>query len=182
MTGRKLAETVFGSRRENDLIAWRVETGSDGLGWPEVTRQGNLLVADDQGVASIAPDGRIAWRHPREAWTHARPKSTSDGGCVWSPGNGGLVGLDPQGRFQLNKWPQTEREYPRHFRIATQMMRGPATVAEIAEASGVPAADVADFVNANLATGFAEPVVEVPDAADEAPRARGGLLGRLRNR
>jgi hypothetical protein len=98
MTGRKLAETVFGSRRENDLIAWRVETGSDGLGWPEVTRQGNLLVADDQGVASIAPDGRIAWRHPREAWTHARPKSTSDGGCVWSPGNGGLVGLDPQGR------------------------------------------------------------------------------------
>ena len=82
MTGRKLAETVFGSRRENDLIAWRIETGSDGLGWPEVTGRGNLLVSDDQGLASIAPDGRIAWRHPREAWTHARPKSSSDGGCV----------------------------------------------------------------------------------------------------
>jgi len=98
MTGRMLAETVFGSRRENDLIAWRIETGSDGLGWPEVTGQGNLLVSDDQGLTSLTPDGRVAWRHPREAWTHARPKSTSDGGCVWSPGNGGLVGLDPHGR------------------------------------------------------------------------------------
>src|SRR5690606_38135549 len=71
-------------------------------------------------------------------------------------GGGGalLPGLDPQDRFQLFKWPQTEREYPRHFRIATQMMKGPATVAEIAQASGVPEPDVADFVNPNLATGF----------------------------
>lgn len=93
-----------------------------------------------------------------------------------------LPGYDADGRFQLNKWPQTEREYPRHFRIATQMMKGPATVAEIAEASGVPATDVADFVNANLATGFAEPAVETPPVAEEPPKARGGLLGRLRVR
>lgn len=98
-------------------------------------------------------------------------------------GKGALVaGLEAGDRFQLSKWPQTEREYPRHFRIATQMMKGPATVAEIAEASGVPEPDVADFVNANLATGFAAPVVEAPPAPEEPVKPRGGLLGRLRSR
>lgn len=98
-------------------------------------------------------------------------------------GDGALLpGLDPQERFQLFKWPQTEREYPRHFRIATQMMKGPETVAGIAQASGVPESDVADFVNANLATGFAGAVVEAPPPAEEPSKPRGGLLGRLRNR
>src|SRR5690606_16923080 len=37
-------------------------------------------------------------------------------------GNGELLpGYDPDGHYRLNKWPQTEREYPRHFRIATAM-------------------------------------------------------------
>jgi len=103
-------------------------------------------------------------------------------GGLLAGGGALLPGLDPQDRFQLFKWPQTEREYPRHFRIATQMMKGPATVAEIAQASGVPESDVADFVNANLATGFAAPVSEVPPPSEDAPKARGGLLGRLRNR
>ena len=93
-----------------------------------------------------------------------------------------LPGFSASDRFQLNKWPQTEREYPRHFRIATQMMKGPATLPEIAQASGVPESDVADFINANLATGFAEPAVEAPQVAEEPAKARGGLLGRLRNR
>jgi hypothetical protein len=93
-----------------------------------------------------------------------------------------LPGLDPDARFQLNKWPQTEREYPRHFRIATQMMKGAATVAEIAEGSGVPAADVCDFINASIATGFAEVATEAPQPAEDSARPRGGLLGRLRSR
>lgn len=88
-------------------------------------------------------------------------------------------GYDPQRRYLMVKWPQTEREYPKHFRIATVMMKGPATLAEITEASGVPAADVADFVNANLATGFAEPEAE-PDPVE--PAKAGGLFGRLRGR
>ncbi len=84
-----------------------------------------------------------------------------------------LPGFDPEGRFVMSKWPQTEREYPRHFRIATAMMKGPSTIAEIAAASSVPAADVIDFINANLATGFAEPSGEAKS---------GGLLDRLRGR
>ena len=85
-----------------------------------------------------------------------------------------LPGFDPEGRFVLSKWPQTEREYPRHFRIATAMMKGPSTIAEIAAASSVPAADVIDFINANLATGFAE------QSGDGGKS--GGLLDRLRGR
>lgn len=97
-------------------------------------------------------------------------------------GRGVLVaGLDPEGRFRLNKWPQTEREFPRHFRIATAMMKGPATLAEIAEASGLSLADVTDFVNANLATGFAEAVSDAPTTPTE-PQKPAGLFGRLRGR
>ncbi|MBB6599798.1 hypothetical protein [Luteimonas sp. MC1825] len=104
-------------------------------------------------------------------------------GGLLAGGGALLPGEDPAGRFALTKWPQTEREYPRHFRIATAMMKGPATVAEIAEASGIPEADVADFINANLATGYAEAVVEAPPVVEEPVKARaGGLLGRLRNR
>jgi hypothetical protein len=90
-----------------------------------------------------------------------------------------LPGHDPEGRYVLNKWPQTEREYPKHFRIATAMMKGPATPAEIAAASGIPVADVADFINANLVTGYAEFVPEPPSAPMEPPKPT-GLLGRLR--
>ena len=92
-----------------------------------------------------------------------------------------LPGNDPEGRYKLGKWPQTEREYPRHFRIATAMMKGPATLAEIAEASGMPIGDVADFVNANLVTGFAEFVPEAPPEPVEEPKPT-GLFGRLRGR
>ncbi|WP_166636780.1 hypothetical protein [Cognatilysobacter terrigena] len=88
-------------------------------------------------------------------------------------------GYDPDDRFRLIKWPQTEREFPKHFRIATAMMKGPATVKEVAEASSVPEAEVADFVNASLATGFAEPYRE-PEPEPEAGKS--GLFGRLRGR
>ncbi|MFD0739480.1 hypothetical protein ACFQZQ_09335 [Lysobacter koreensis] len=96
-------------------------------------------------------------------------------------GHGTLAaGFDPEGRYQLLKWPQTEREFPKHFRIATAMMKGPATLAEIAEASGVPTGDVADFVNANLATGFAD-IYREPEPEVEPPKPS-GLFGRLRGR
>ena len=96
-------------------------------------------------------------------------------------GQGRLAaGFDPTARYQLIKWPQTEREFPKHFRIATAMMKGAATLPEVAEASGVGLDEVTDFVNANLATGFAEPYRE-PEPEPE-PTKTGGLFGRLRGR
>jgi hypothetical protein len=89
-------------------------------------------------------------------------------------------GYDASAQFRLSKWPQTEREYPKHFRIATAMMKGPATLSEIAQASSVSVSEVADFVNASLASGFAEPYRE-PEPEPEASKS-GGLFGRLRGR
>jgi hypothetical protein len=91
-----------------------------------------------------------------------------------------LPGFDPAAKYRLSKWPQTEREFPKHFRIATAMMKGPATIDEVTGASGVPLEDVVDFVNANLATGFAEVVSELPPEPTDAQK--GGLFGRLRGK
>ena len=101
--------------------------------------------------------------------------------CALQAGKGQLMpGFDPAAQYRLLKWPQTEREFPKHFRIATAMMKGPATLDEVSAASGVPVAETADFVNANLATGYAEPYRE-PEPEPE-PQKSGGLFGRLRGR
>ena len=93
-----------------------------------------------------------------------------------------LPGNDPTSQYRLTKWPQTEREYPKHFRIATAMMKGPSTLDEVTAASGVDRADIADFVNANLATGYAE-LVQPQGPEPEAPaKPSGGLFGRMRGR
>ena len=90
-------------------------------------------------------------------------------------GKGKLAtGLGEHIEYVLTKWPQTEREYPKHFRIATAMMKGPARLMEIAEVASVPVEDVADFINANIATGFAQASVSGGQLPVE------GLLGRLR--
>ena len=95
-------------------------------------------------------------------------------------GNGTLLpDFDPRAKYRLTKWPQTEREYPKHFRIATVMMKAPATLAEIAEGSGVEIGEVTDFVNANLTTGYAEAWRE-PEPEPEPQKS--GLFGRLRGR
>lgn len=92
--------------------------------------------------------------------------------------NGSLApGHNPNDRYKLLKWPQTEREFPRHFRIATVMMKGPALLTEIAELSGASLAEVTDYVNASLAVGVAEPDVIAPS---EPETPKGGLLGRFR--
>lgn len=101
-------------------------------------------------------------------------------GALLASGGRIAPGYDASARFKLTKWPQTEREFPKHFRIATAMMKGPATIAEVAQAASVPEGDVADFVNASLATGFAEPYRE-PEPEPDASKS-GGLFGRLRGR
>ena len=123
-----------------------------------------------------------AWATQSAAAGEAQPLQRLQWLGALVAGKGALLpGHDPDGHYRLNKWPQTEREYPRHFRIATVMMKGPATLAEIAAASGIPVGDVADFVNASLATGFADLVSETPPEPAETPRS-GGLFGRLRGR
>jgi hypothetical protein len=113
-------------------------------------------------VGTRQPWGRLAWLS----------------GLYRSPGEL-APGYALDDRFVLLKWPQIEREFPRHFRIATAMMKAPATAGEIAEASGAPQGEVIDFINASIAAGQVERVVEEA-AAEDAPAKGGGLLGRLK--
>lgn len=88
--------------------------------------------------------------------------------------------LDPQGRYHLARWPQIEREFPRHFRIATAMMKGPGTLGDIASLANAPVGDVADFINAYSVAGY---VVNdsLSDTVEEAPAdGNNGMFSRLR--
>ena len=91
-------------------------------------------------------------------------------------------GVDVNAKFKMSRWPQIEREFPKHFRIATAMMKGPQLLTEIAEGSTVPLAEVTDFVNANLASGMAEMEQPAAPVDPNAAAAKGGLLGRLRGK
>jgi len=97
--------------------------------------------------------------------------------------NGQLApGLPGNGRYKLSRWPQIEREFPKHFRIATVMMKQPATLGEVAEQSGATLSDVIDFTNAYHATGYID-IEGAPSSAAPAQRdtGRGAILSRLRN-
>jgi len=91
--------------------------------------------------------------------------------CGLTVGKGNLLpGYAANRKFVLTKWPQIEREYPKHFRLATVMMKGPALVKEIADQAGVSEGEAIDFVNAGLVTGAV--VVEgTTTTAGDVPRA-----------
>ncbi len=87
--------------------------------------------------------------------------------------------LSREERYKLSRWPETEREYPKHFRIAKEMVKEAATVDAIAAGSGVPYEEVVDYVNASFAAGRLESasVAKVEEAA--APARRERLMARL---
>jgi len=96
-------------------------------------------------------------------------------------GHGELApGYDPDSHFRLTKWPKAEREFPKHMRIATAMMQTPGTPMDIAARSDTPLADVNDFINASLESGFAEVVAPPSSGPAAGAKTGGGLLGRLR--
>jgi hypothetical protein len=90
----------------------------------------------------------------KAASTGAQPLSR----LIWLAnlaGYGGELspGAQRNGEFHLSKWPATEREFPKHFRIATIMVKAPIKLGDVAAQSGASLSDVIDFVNANIATG-----------------------------
>jgi hypothetical protein len=87
------------------------------------------------------------------------------------------AGLPAGARYRLTRWPQVEREFPKHFRIATAMMRGTGTIDEIAAQCTAGVADVVDFVNAYHALGYVACEASLPVTS---PNDRTGLLKRVR--
>lgn len=120
----------------------------------------SLKALIDYGHAEIAAES-VEALDPETAATALRqagdPQPLSRLTWLLALGGGGgrLQDHAPGTRFQLGKWPQAEREFPKHFRIATVMLKAPATLTEIANASGASEADVADYINAALAVGHA---------------------------
>ncbi|KGM57603.1 hypothetical protein N799_06005 [Lysobacter arseniciresistens ZS79] len=165
-------------RLERDGTAVLIDTDARRYHGPSALKPLTAHVSDDLDAGDFSSPGDWDAQAAKAGEAQPLTRLLWLGGLL--AGQGTLMpGFDPHARYQMLKWPQTEREYPKHFRIATVMMKGPATLAEIAEASGVPAADVTDFVNASLATGFAD-VERPPEPEPEAPKA--GLFGRLRGR
>lgn len=100
-------------------------------------------------------------------------------GLVATPGK--LAhGMGNEERYKLARWPQTEREFPRHFRIATAMMKEAATPAELATASGVPVAEVIDYINASKAAGWLAVERDEPPPVEDEAAQKGKGLGRFR--
>ena len=93
-------------------------------------------------------------------------------------GEGQLAsGLDPNGRYKLARWPQSERDFPKHFRIATMMLKEAATLDEIADLSGGSIADIANFINAYNALGYIESAEQARPVEESR---RSGLFGRVK--
>lgn len=120
----------------------------------------NQFEALRQSIGGTQPLGRLVW-------------------LAALGGSGGEIpGGAPDARYRLTKWPQIEREFPRHFRIATTMMKGFQTPVDLAEQSGATLAEVNDFIAASLVSGYAETEQAVsPDAPVPAQKS---LLERLR--
>ena len=92
---------------------------------------------------------------------------------------GGLLLPDfsPNGRYKLSKWPQTEREFPKHFRIATVMMKGPSPLIPLSDQTGASLGEVIDYVNAGLLTGVV--VVDGAPPAEATVDRACSLLARI---
>ncbi|TDR43015.1 hypothetical protein DFR29_10719 [Tahibacter aquaticus] len=83
-----------------------------------------------------------------------------------------LPGLERGARYKLARYPQSEREFAKHFRIGTFMMKDYASLEDIAEASGAALNDVIDYVNAYTAVGYVENDRSKYDATDPRGRPR----------
>lgn len=120
------------------------------------------------------------WTHGTAALGQAQPFSRLRWYGTLLAGNGELMSdHTPSARYQLNRWSQYEREFPRHLRIAICMLKSPSSIAEIVRESGATVAEVNDFVNAGLVTGFvtvSEPEEQIQD------RKKGGFFSRLRRK
>ena len=137
-------------------------------GWSKLPLRRDQLIHLDAGEFAKAIEILPAQPYPRLIWFARLARS-----------EGNLeAGLPAGARYRLTRWPQVEREFPRHFRIATAMMRGTGTLAEIAAQSTAGVADVVDFINAYNALGYVECEAMLPVTA---PNDRSGLLQRVRN-
>lgn len=133
-----------------------------------------LKAALDQAPSTLRPLDAATLATARQRKPHPMARLRWFAGLVATPGE--LAhGLSREEKYKLARWPQTEREFPRHFRIATAMMKEAATPADLAKASGVPLDEVIDYINASKAAGWLALERDEPPPAEEesAPKGKG---------
>lgn len=119
------------------------------------------------------------WNEAVAALGPAQPFSRLQWYAALLAGNGELLHAHaPSTRYQLSRWSQQEREFPRHLRIATCMLKSPLGVQEIVQKSGASLAEVNDFLNAGLAIGL----ITVTETGKSPSEKKGGFLNRFRKR
>lgn len=96
-------------------------------------------------------------------------------GLIATPGILGRK-LSRNEHYKLAGWPETEREFPKHFRIAKALLKAPATADEIAAESGMPHEDVVDYMNASHAAGRLVAESAAKAAEPERAPSRGSRL------
>lgn len=155
--------------------AWVIDPAADVYYGPAKLKPFTQALA--QPVAALADVDAAALESARGGDSMPLARLRWYAGLLASPGHLG-GDLDPASSYKLTRWPKIEREFPRHFRIATAMLKQAGSIAELAAASGAPEGDVADFINAGWVIG----IVEQPgsETSDE-PQRRGRVMSRLRN-
>ena len=168
----RIAEPVATKSDDNLELALDPERG--GYTGPSTLKPLKPLL--DTPMSQIAPLAPDAVERMREA--PAQPLTRLLWFAALSSTPGELsASLDPQARYRLARWPQIEREFPRHFRIATAMMKDAGTLGDIASAANAPVGDVADFINAYSVAGYVTSENDRNDGDD----SRNGMFSRLRN-
>ena len=182
------------------LLEWITQGELDGHSWLQVDDlPGLLLDPGERQFYTSASLGALSpycvmtisaaqWKRldseaatASRATLKAQPLSRLLWLCHASGSNGRPAdGLDINAQHKLGRWPQIEREFPKHFRIATEMMKQPATLTEIAERSGAPLADVINFTNAYNAIGYIETQPLAAGDVDGNEAERGAIFSRLR--
>ena len=189
---------VIGPVNAAEALAWSLEQGTFSSARKLVGPDGAELVVDPENNAyhfestSLKPLAALL-EQPASAWTpiyseamkHARATHPAQSlerlrwyaGLVATPGILNRK-LSRDERYKLSRWPETEREYPKHFRIAKEMVKEAATVDAIVAASGVGYEEAVDYINASFAAGRLEAASTATEET-AAPSRRERLMARL---
>lgn len=190
---------VTGPVNAAEALAWSLAQGTFSSARKLVGPDGAELVVDPENNAyhfestSLKPLTALL-EQPAAAWTPVYSEAVKSARAAnaaqplerlrWYAGLMATPGilnrkLSRNERYKLSRWPETEREYPKHFRIAKEMVKEAATVDAIVASSGVSHEEVVDYINASYAAGRLVAATTV--AADETatPSRRERLMARL---
>jgi hypothetical protein len=190
---------VIGPVNAAEALAWSLEQGTFSSARKLTGPDGAELVVDPENNAyhfestSLKPLATLL-EQPASAWTPVYSEALKSARAThpaqslerlrWYAGliaTPGILNrkLSRDERYKLSRWPETEREYPKHFRVAKEMVKEASTVDAIAAASGVSYEEVVDYVNASFAAGRLEAASTARTEETAAPSRRERLIARL---